>query len=164
MIRDVSQWPQLALRPLVGIGLMYHGGPALLTSTGYANFAHMLREVGLPWPELLAGFVAGLELIGGIAILAGALTMLFSLLLAVELAVRIGVIFLLGNGFPKPLEGQPSLPGYETNLLYIGFLTALAFSGAGLNSVDRWRQQPVVHEQRHYGRRPRGTKRITSWT
>jgi putative oxidoreductase len=141
MVRDKSEWPQLAIRPVVGIGLIYHGGPMLLTAAGHDNFVHMLKQVGLPWPELMAYLVSALELVGGIAVLIGAFTVLFSLLVALEMLTRIIWIYLSGHGYPTPLPGQPALPDYETNLLYIGLLLALTIAGAGLCSVDAWRQR-----------------------
>jgi putative oxidoreductase len=163
MIRNFSEWPQVALRPVTGIGLVIHGGQAIFSSSGYANFVHMLHEVGLPWPELSAALVAGLELVGGIAVLLGALTQFFSVIVALELLVRISFIFLSGHGFPEPLPGQPPLPGYETNLFYIGFLLALAIAGPGRFSIDEWRNRAQPDIQEHYGQRPEKAPRKASW-
>lgn len=152
MLRDVSEWPQLVIRPVVGIGLIYHAGPMLFTTIGHDNFVHMLNQVGLPWPEVTAYLVAGLELVSGLAVLVGAFAALFSLLAALELLTRITGIYLSGRGFPSPLPGQPPLPDYETNLLYIGLLVALAIAGAGLYSVDWWRQRsPARRSSFGYG-------------
>jgi len=61
MIRNFSQWPQVALRPVTEIGLAVHGGQAIFSSSGYANFAHMLHDVVPALPELTAALVAGLR-------------------------------------------------------------------------------------------------------
>jgi hypothetical protein len=47
MIGDRSEWPQLAIRPVVGFGLIYHAGPMLWTRAGHENFVHMLKEQSL---------------------------------------------------------------------------------------------------------------------
>ena len=136
MIGDKSELPQLAIRPVVGIGLIHHAGPMLFTRVGHENFVHMLKQVGLPLPELTAYFAAGLELAGGIAVLVGAFTATFSLLVAFGMLSRVIGFYLSGRGYPTPLPSRPPLPDYETNFLYIGLLLALAVAGAGLCSVD----------------------------
>ncbi|HEY0302497.1 MAG TPA: DoxX family protein [Rhizomicrobium sp.] len=137
MLKDMTQIPQLAIRPVAGLGMMYHAAPVLFTSAGYANFVHQLTEVGLPWPQLSAALVAGLEFVGGLGVLLGAFTVFFSFLLALELSTRVLVIFLKGDGFPPPLPGQMPLPDYETNLFYILFFTALVIAGGGKYALDR---------------------------
>ncbi|OAN67111.1 DoxX family protein [Sphingomonas sp. TDK1] len=136
MLKDRTQIPQLAIRPVVGLGMLYHSTPALLTADGYANFVHMLKQAGVPWPELAAAIVAALECTGGFCILIGAFTVFFSFLLAGELCVRIVSIYLSGNGFPDPLPGGQPLPSYETNLFYILFTTALINAGGGKFAAD----------------------------
>jgi putative oxidoreductase len=136
MLKDRTQIPQLALRPIVGLGLIYHSAPVLFTGAGYANFVHELSGVGIPLPQLSAALVGGLEFFGGLGVLLGAFTVFLSFLLALEMGTRVVVIFLVGKGFPAPLPGQLPLPGYETNFLYIGFLLALVIAGGGRFALD----------------------------
>lgn len=140
MLRDVRQWPQIPLRVTVGMALLYHSAPWVFTSTGHANFTHMLKTVGLPLPGLSAWAVGLLEVFGGLALVIGAFVPPVAKVLAIEIVVRITFIFLKGHGFPAPLPGESPLPGYETNLLYVGSLIALAIAGAGRCSVD-WRRR-----------------------
>ena len=130
------QLPQIPLRLGVGGALLYHCAPMVLTSEGHANFKHMLEEVGLPLPGLGAWGVGFLELAGGLALIVGAFVVLASVFVSLEILVRIATIFLLGRGFPAPLVGQPPLPGYELNLLYVAGMAGLAIAGAGYFSLD----------------------------
>jgi putative oxidoreductase len=79
-----------------------------------------------------------LEFVGGLALASGAMVELVAAVLAFEMLVRVLVIWLEGKGFPQPLPGEPALPGYEMNLMYIGCLAALVSAGAGRFSIDEW--------------------------
>jgi putative oxidoreductase len=137
--RHRNQLPQIPLRVGVGGALLYHSAPMVLTADGHANFTHMLEEVGLPLPDLSAWGVGGLELAGSLALIAGAFVVFTSVVVSLEILVRIATIYLLGRGFPPPLQGQPPLPDYELNLLYVAGMAALVIAGAGRFSLDwKW--------------------------
>jgi putative oxidoreductase len=139
MLKNLSQWPQVPVRIGVGICLMYDGYRFTFARGGHANFVHMLETVGLPAPEMSAWAVGLLELFGGLALLLGAFVGIVSVVLALEILMRVGVIWLEGKGFPQPLPGQPPLPNYEMNLMYEASLVALIIAGAGRFSIDRYR-------------------------
>jgi len=138
MLKNVSQWPQVPVRLGVGVCLMYDGYRFTLAPGGHANFVHMLTTVGLPAPELSAWAVGLLELLGGLALVVGAFVTLAAFLTGFEILVRLSVIFLMGKGFPQPLSGQPPLPNYEMNLMYLACLVVLIIAGPGKFSVERY--------------------------
>jgi putative oxidoreductase len=84
------------------------------------------------------------ELLGGAAVLAGALIPVASIPMAVVLAVAIVTVH-LPNGFSSiKLQSVTATgahfgqPGYETDLLYLAGLASLVLGGAGPLSVDGW--------------------------
>jgi uncharacterized membrane protein YphA (DoxX/SURF4 family) len=137
MALNVLQLPQVPLRLAAGGALLYHASPFLFTRAGHANFAYMLTQVGLPAPGVTAWMVALLEVVGGLALIAGFATVFFSIIVSFEIATRVLVIWLRGRGFPMPLEGMPPLPGFELNLQFLGEMICLIIAGPGLYSWDR---------------------------
>ena len=85
-----------------------------------------------------------IEIVGGLMILAGALVPLIAVPMIIVLLVAIFMVH-LPNGFSsiKLLSYDASgahfgQPGYETDLLYVAGLFALAIAGAGPFSVDNY--------------------------
>ena len=139
MFRD---WTLLPLRLVVGYGFIAHG--AAKWGRGPANFGKLLHQIGAPFPTATAWTVTTVELLGGLAILVGALVLFASVPLIVSMLVAMVTVH-ARYGFSSintvgltpagPVFGPP---GYEINLLYIGALLALALAGPGALSVDRW--------------------------
>jgi putative oxidoreductase len=128
------------LRLIIGYGFFAHGYAKLLR--GPDDFAGILAAIGMPFPELLSWATIAIELVGGLMILAGALVPLITVPMIVVLLVAIVTVH-LPNGFSsiKLMSYDASgahfgPPGYETDLLYIAGLLALAIAGAGPFSVD----------------------------
>jgi putative oxidoreductase len=119
---------------------MQHGAAKLLR--GPDEFAAILQAIGVPGPHFMAWMTILTELLGGLAVFAGALFPLVSLPLAAVLLVAIVTIHLpYGFSSIKLLavtpEGARFGPvGYETNLLYLAALVSLALSGPGPLSID----------------------------
>jgi putative oxidoreductase len=135
------QWAALPLRLIIGYGFVAHGWAKL--SRGPEGFARLLEQIGTPLPEVTAWVSTFTEILGGLAILAGAFVAVVSIPLIVMMLVAmftvhlrygfsaINTIGLTANG---PLFGPP---GIEVNLLYIAGLMALILEGAGPFSIDR---------------------------
>lgn len=110
-------------------------------------------KLGLPWPELTANFIATLEIVGGMLLIAGLLTRLIAIPFIVEMIVamlttKIGLY--LGT---SPLPMPPSLPKvgfwavmHETRSDYAQLLSCafLMFAGPGRWSVDAY-----LRERKH---------------
>ena len=143
-----AAWWPLPLRLIVGFGFMQHGWAKLMR--GPDDFVRILTALHMPAPAFLAWATILVELVGGFAVLIGALIPLVSLPMAAVLVVAIVTVH-LPNGFssiklqtvsPEGIAhfGQP---GYETDLLYLAALAALVLGGPG-----PWAFAP-------FGKRPR---------
>jgi putative oxidoreductase len=145
MRKEWAPYGPLVLRVILGFGFLYHGWPKLFSAAGHDQFAGMLSGIGIPAPGLMAWVVGLLEVVGGIALIAGAFVALFSALFVIEMLVAMFTVH-LSSGFNfinitgmTDAGPQFGMPGYEVNLLYIGGLIAIALVGAGAWSVDEMR-------------------------
>lgn len=136
------RWALLPLRLIVGYGFFAHG--MAKWSRGPEKFAKLLAVIGAPAPEVTAWVVTGVELLGGLAIILGAMVLIASIPLVASMIVAMLTIHVhygfsaintVGLTATGPVFGPP---GYEINLLYIGALVALALVGPGALSVDGW--------------------------
>jgi MFS family permease len=130
----------LPLRLMVGYGFLEHGYAKL--ARGPESFVAILHALGMPAPALFAGATILIELFGGLAVLLGALIPLASIPMAIVLVVAIVTVH-LPNGFSsiKLLSVDAAgahfgQPGYETDLLYLAALVALAIGGSGPLALD----------------------------
>src|SRR5262249_51623086 len=135
------QWAPLPLRLVIGYGFMAHGWAKL--SRGPAGFAKLLEQLGAPLPEVTAWASTLIEILGGLAILAGAFVAAVSVPLIVMMLVAMFTVhlrygFSAINTIGLTADGpQFGPPGYEVNLLYIACLVALILGGSGPFSIDR---------------------------
>lgn len=133
-------WWALPLRLIVGYGFMEHGYAKL--ARGPEVFTGILHALHMPAAPLLAWATILTELIGGFAVLAGALVPLVSIPMAIVLLAAIVTVH-LPNGFSSikllavtPAGAHFGQPGYETDLLYLACLAALALGGSGPFAID----------------------------
>ena len=119
---------------------MAHGVAKLLRGAG--AFAGILHALGVPFPTLMAWTTISIELLGGLAVLAGAFIALASIPMIGVLLVAMFTVHLPYGFSSIKLVAITSAgprfapPGYETNLLYIACLIALVLGGAGPLSID----------------------------
>ena len=137
---SLARWAPIPLRLIVGYGFMQHGFAKL--SKGPEAFAAILHAVGVPAPHLMAWLTILTEVLGGLAVLLGALVPLVSLPMAALLFVAIFTVH-LPYGFSSiklisATSGHAQLgpPGYETNLLYLACLAALILGGSGPMAIE----------------------------
>src|SRR5262245_58689325 len=134
------QWAPVPLRLMIGYGFVVHGWAKL--SRGPAGFALLLDQIGAPLPELTAWVSTLIEILGGLAILAGALVAVVSVPLIVMMLVAMFTVhlrygFSAINTIGLTADGpQFGPPGYEVNLLYIAGLLGLILGGTGPLSID----------------------------
>ena len=136
----LAGWHALPLRLIIGLGFVEHGYAKI--SRGVDGFATILHAIGTPFADLLAWATIAVEIGGGLLILAGAFVPVAMVPMIVVLLVAIFTVHLpYGFSSIKLLSYDMSgahfgQPGYETDLLYIAGLIALAAGGAGPFSVD----------------------------
>jgi putative oxidoreductase len=133
-------WSAIPLRLIVGYGLIAHGYAKI--ARGPAYFIDTLHALGVPWPKVMGWATILIEVIGGFAVLIGALIPLVSVPLAAILLVA-AVTVHLPYGFSSiKLQSVTSdgpqfgKPGYETDLLYLACLATLVLGGPGPFAVD----------------------------
>jgi putative oxidoreductase len=135
------EWAPLPLRLIIGYGFLAHGWAKL--SRGPEGFARLLEQIGAPLPEVTAWVSTFIEILGGLAILAGAFVAVVSVPLIVMMLVAMFTVhlrygFSAINTIGLTADGpQFGPPGYEVNLLYIAGLLTLILAGAGSFSIDR---------------------------
>ena len=139
---DRQGWALLPLRLIVGFGFAAHGYAKL--SRGPESFAAILAALGVPQPHLMAWVTTLIELLGGLAVMAGAFVLPLSLpLTAIMLTAMFSVHLRYGFSSIRlqaitETGAQFGPVGYEINLLYIAGLLALAVSTPTPISLDRW--------------------------
>jgi putative oxidoreductase len=136
----LARWAPIPLRLIVGYGFMQHGLNKL--AKGPENFTAILHALGVPAPHLMAWFSILTELLGGLAVLLGALVPIVSIPMAALLLVAIFTVHLRYGFTPIKLIAvtaagvQFGPPGYECNLLYLACLAALVLGGSGPYAID----------------------------
>jgi putative oxidoreductase len=111
---------------------------------GPERFGKLLHVIGAPAPVQTAWLVMLVEIIGGVAILAGMFVQIVSVPLIISMLVAMFTIHIqygfssihtIGLTQSGPIFGPP---GYEINLLYVAALLALAVIGSGPLSLEAW--------------------------
>src|SRR2546422_7918356 len=133
-------WALLILRFGLGITLIVHGYPKF-AGAGPVAFARYLRVHHFPAPLFSAWFMALVEFVGGIAILAGFQTTYVGYLAAFErlmiawrLKMAAGVAFIAARGV-----------GWEFDFLLLCMAVAVAFLGAGAVTLEAvWRSRRTM--------------------
>jgi len=138
----LRRWSTIPLRLIVGYGFIVHGYSKIVN--GPEQFAAILQALGVPAPRVAAWTTIGIELVGGLAVLAGAWIPLVSVPLAAVLLVAVITVHLPYGFTSIKLRGvtatgpQFDPPGYETNVLYLAALVTLVLGGAGPLSIEQW--------------------------
>lgn len=117
----------LVARVLLGVVLIAHGTQKL--GRGVGGVAEGFAGMGIPLPSVAAIFAMGVELVGGVLLIAGLLTPVVSLLVVVNM-IGAGVFAHFGQGIFVS-DGGWELVG----VIAVGALV-LAATGAGRFSVD----------------------------
>lgn len=140
MTAPIQRWALVPLRLVIGWGFIVHGYAKL--ARGADHFAEILTALGAPAPLVTAWAVIVIELVGGLALLAGAFVRPVSAVLAVVLLTALVMVHLpYGFSSVRLVEitsaGARFGPvGYETSLVYLVALAAIAASAPTPWSVD----------------------------
>ena len=117
------RWTVVPVRVMMGLILIVAGYTKLTNLGGTAGF---FGQVGIPAPEVMAAFMAGLELIGGLLLLVGFATRWVAILFVLEFLFIVFVVKLPRMGWD---------PTRIDMMMLAGALT-LVLAGAGAASVD----------------------------
>jgi putative oxidoreductase len=137
-----AEWYAIPLRLIVGLGFVEHGYAKL--ARGWENFAGILHAIGVPFPDVFAHATIAVEIVGGLLILFGAFIPLAAVPMIVVLLVATFTVHLPYGFSSIQLQSYDASgahfgqPGYETDLLYIAGLIALAIGGGGPFSLDKY--------------------------
>lgn len=113
----------------LGVGLTFFFAGLSKVMGGTAGVAGFFGKLGIPLPGLMGPFISYLELLGGLALILGLFTPIFSLLFIGDMLVAILVAKLPG-------VGKDGFTAVRTEfLLLIGSLS-LVILGSGLYSLD----------------------------
>jgi putative oxidoreductase len=126
----------LVLRLVAGVAFILHGWPKVYRNQQFVLMEWMGPQA--PVPGFLQAAAAIAEFGGGIAWILGFLTPLFSLLLAVTMAVA-ACMFHIKNGDPfiaMNMPGQPFQAYWEPAAVYFAVAMALLLVGPGTLSLD----------------------------
>src|SRR6478672_1190161 len=141
----IARWAPIPLRLIVGYGFMEHGVAKL--ARGLEAFPAILQALGVPAPHVMGWLTIVVEIVGGVAVLLGALVPLASIPMAAVLLVAMITVHLpYGFSSIKLLAvtaagAQFGPPGFETDLLYLACLTALVLGGSGPFAFDSFRRR-----------------------
>ena len=137
---SIAHWAPIPLRLIVGYGFMEHGFAKL--ARGLDAFPAILQALGVPAPHLMGWLTISVEILGGLAVLLGALVPLASMPMAAVLLVAMITVH-LPYGFSSiklqavtAAGAQFGPPGFETDLLYLACLAALVLGGSGPLAID----------------------------
>ena len=130
----------LVIRVVVGPVLAYHGYRKV--DSGVGNFIEStVTRLDVPLPTLVGYAVVAIELIGGLCLLAGLLTRLWGLLVAVEMVAIVFVVKAdVGLIAPRGVG-----VGFELDLVVAACAVALVILGPGRVSLDGalgWERTP----------------------
>jgi putative oxidoreductase len=136
----IARWAPVPLRLIVGYGFMEHGFAKL--ARGLDAFPIILQALGVPAPHLMGWLTILVEILGGLAVLLGALVPLASIPMAVVLLVATATVHLPYGFSSIKLQAMTAAgpqfgpPGFETDLLYLACLAALVLGGSGPLAIE----------------------------
>ena len=136
----IARWAPMPLRLIVGYGFMQHGFAKL--ARGPDAFPAILQALDVPAPHLMGWLTILVEIVGGLAVLLGALVPLASIPMAAVLLVATITVHLPYGFSSIKLQAvtaggaQFGPPGFETDLLYLACLAALVLGGSGPLAID----------------------------
>jgi putative oxidoreductase len=136
----IARWAPIPLRLIGGYGFMEHGFAKL--ARGPDAFPAILHALGVPAPHFMGWLTILVEIVGGLAVLLGALVPLASIPMGAVLLVAMITVH-LPYGFSSiklqaitAAGAQFGPPGFETDLLYLACLATLVLGGSGPLSID----------------------------
>ena len=135
---DLEQYAILLVRVSLGLFFAISGANKLFVAGGAQTMYETLVKAKVPFPQVMAYFVSGVEFVGGSLLTVGFLSILACVALLVDMLVAILTTKLFA--MPKGLSPLNWLDDflYLPEVLYVLFFIWLLCSGPGKFSVDYW--------------------------
>jgi len=135
---DFEQYAILLVRVSIGLFFAISGANKLFVAGGTKPVYDTLVKAKIPFPQLTAYFVAGIEFVGGSLIAVGLLSSPASVVLLIDMIVATFTEAI--STIPKGLSPLRWLDDflYLPEVLYVLFFAWLACAGPGKFSVDHW--------------------------
>jgi putative oxidoreductase len=142
LVACLIDWPQRVARHLDWLGPLFArfvvGWEFLWTGWGKLTHLPLVTENfvgwGIPFPDLLAPFVSGVEFIGGIFLLLGLLTRISAGALGVVMIVAVR------SAQWDQIDSLETLVGFD-EVIYLAIFLWLAIAGPGSVAIDRLLQK-----------------------
>jgi putative oxidoreductase len=123
----LQAWGISVLRVIVGMVFLVHGLQKTFV-TGMTGVADFMGQIGMPFPMTAAVLASAVEVLCGLALIAGFLTRWAAIPLAIEMFVA-GALVHWHAGFFLP-------NGYEFALTLLAACAALSLLGSGVYALD----------------------------
>jgi len=133
VFENLIPFAAIPLRIALGIAMMYHGYPKILTKKGFKGYTKMMRSLKFkkPSPKFWAFASAFGEFFAGLAVFLGAFTRIGAALIAINMLIAVYVhIF----KWKHPFDAREG--GYEYALVLALAAIALVLLGGGYFSLD----------------------------
>jgi putative oxidoreductase len=137
-----TDWGIASLRMAMGLTFLVHGWEKILLG-GVSGFAGFLGTLGVPFPTMAAAGVAGFEVVGGLALIAGLFSRYLAIPLAFIMLTALGLFHLPTGSFTGDLD-------YQLALVLLTGLVTLILHGSGALSLDT-----LIHKLRATAGLPR---------
>jgi putative oxidoreductase len=142
LVNTLIDWPQRVAQHLQWLGPLFArivvGWEFLWT--GWGKLTHLplvtenFVEWGIPFPDVLAPFVSGVEFFGGIFLLLGLLTRISAGTLGVVMIVAVR------SAQWDQIDSLETLVGFD-EVIYLAIFLWLAIAGPGTIAIDRMLQK-----------------------
>lgn len=134
--------------------MMQAGFPKLFVLARRANIAHLIGELGTPFPEVIRWVVGVIEFSGGLGILLGASIAIAAGLNVIDI-IALLVLSLARGGIPEPLPGGDPFPDYRLAVLILAGMLTLVLGGAGAYSIEgmlshKTESNPILNVKRSH--------------
>jgi putative oxidoreductase len=135
---DLAQYAILLVRISIGLFFAISGANKLFVTDGTKPVYDTLVKAKIPFPQLTAYFVSGVEFVCGSLMAVGFLSSLSCFALLIDMIVAIPTQAL--STMPKRLSPLNWLDDflYLPEVLYVLFFVGLVCSGPGKFSLDYW--------------------------
>jgi len=134
------EWlPILVARFSLGLFFSVSGYNKLFVPAKYADLIHLMTEIGMPFPELMALFLASVEFFGGLLLMVGlfsnfcAIALTIAMIVAI-VTVEIDQVIPEGLGFFDWMSWFLYLPQVMYVILFVWLIT----TGPGRFSLDHY--------------------------